>query len=131
VVNDASVCYGHFVYFVISSIWNNLGQFGLVYGHLDYFFPGFGMLNQGTSGNPGSVLKMRRQYNFILNGKMIRVRVTRLTRLAEFSRKIGRLFSLGSFVENVRSRPNFLATAFQGKSYELVLTKNGLGCIFG
>jgi hypothetical protein len=24
-----------------------------------------------------------------------------------------------------------LATAFQGKSYELVLTKNGLGCIFG
>jgi hypothetical protein len=48
----------------------------------------------------------------------------RVTKLGEFS-PIRQLFSLGSFVENHRSRPYFLATSFQCKSYALVLSKMG------
>jgi hypothetical protein len=54
----------------------------------------------------------------------------RVTGLGEFSR-IGRLFDIGSFFENYRSIPHFGYTFFYGKSYELILTKNGLGFILG
>jgi hypothetical protein len=53
----------------------------------------------------------------------------RVTRLGEFS-PFGPLITLYSFF-NYRSSPNFLTTIFHGKSYVLILIKNGLGFPFG
>jgi hypothetical protein len=55
---------------------------------------------------------------------------SRVTRLGEFS-PIGRLFTLGSFVENYRRMLKFLATFFLSKRHVLILTKNALGYILG
>jgi hypothetical protein len=45
-----SIFYEHFVYF--TAIWSILLLFGVFCGHLVYF-PHFGMLHKGKSGNPG------------------------------------------------------------------------------
>jgi hypothetical protein len=47
-MEDAGIFYGHLVPF--TNIWYMSGKF---YGHLVYF-PGFGMLYQDKSGNPGN-----------------------------------------------------------------------------
>jgi hypothetical protein len=51
-----------------------------------------------------------------------------MTSLGEFS-PVRRLFSLGIFSENTKEA--FLATFIHGKSYALILTKNGLATFWG
>jgi hypothetical protein len=58
------------------------------------------------------------------------VGAARVTRLGDFS-PIGWLFSLGSFLENYCCSPKFLTSFFNGQSYVLILTNNGLGYILG
>jgi hypothetical protein len=58
---------------------------------------------------------------------------TRVTRLGEFS-PFGWLFTLGRFIENYRSSPNFSSpcTQFHGKIHVSILTKNNsLGYFWG
>jgi hypothetical protein len=55
---------------------------------------------------------------------------TRVTRLGEFSPN-GRLFTLGSILENCLKSPHFCASFYPGMNYVIVLTKIGLGYILG
>jgi hypothetical protein len=54
---------------------------------------------------------------------------SRVTRLGEFS-PIGRFYSLGSFLK-ITEVAQILGLFFQGKSYVLILTKDGLDYNFG